>query len=104
MSDYVFPVKRNLCVRTATVRPGRETTNPNGFIRCKTIPPVRTLDDAKKIAYRMISKLDRAETVSIRLSPKGREEKGTRYYFRKQHGRVVCSVGSEFGGKRCPGE
>lgn len=97
---YVFPVKRNLCVTTTTLRPGRETTNPNGFIRCKTIPPVRSLADAKQIAYRIGAKLPNAKLVSIRLSLKGKEEKGRRYYFRVLSGKIECRVGSEYG-KKC---
>lgn len=86
-------IKRNLCVRTSTARPN----SSSGFIRCKTIPPVRNFDDAAKIAYRMVTRLDNLVSVSIKLSPKGREERGTRYYFVKQHGRVVCRTGGEHG-------
>lgn len=91
-------VKRNLCVRTRTQRdPNDRHRDQSGFIRCKTIAPVRTVADAEKLARSIHSKIHTTVSVSVRVTSKGREHKGRRYYFKRVHGMIECFVGSEWG-------
>lgn len=77
--------KYNLCIKFG-----------DAAARCKKIPAVTRVADAKRIAYRMLRKLN--APVGSRLVIKlGRQHEGQRYWFRVRHGDIVCARGGMFG-------
>jgi len=92
-SEYPNP-KANVCV-VYEKRHGSTSRRTS----CKKMPPVTTVADAKRVAYRMSRKLklEPGDLLAITL---GRKHEGVTYWFHVEHGRVSCRKGSMFG-PRC---
>lgn len=84
--------KKNLCVVRYSGTSKPPTTS------CKKIGPVKTVADAKQIAYRLTRKLSLPVGASIMITL-GERNDGLNYWFHVQHGRVTCRKGSMFGPK-----
>lgn len=77
--------KYNLCVKSG-----------DRAARCKKMPAVTRIADAKQIAYRLATRLDLPVGSKITVTL-GRQHEGQMYWFHVLHGKVTCTRGGMFG-------
>lgn len=85
--------KRNLCVRSPSVVHDSSTMKS----RCKSVPPIDGLPEAKKLAYRLVARAKLTPGSEITLTTR----RGATYTFVQTHGRTDCHVGWHRYGRKC---